>query len=100
MFPGSDESTSRDLLDALSQTRVDEVRAANDRLILVAEYLADRPPRGPDDVAMDEDPCLLGDRSIPIAGEGAPPVSEFAVMSLGSERAWEPRAAWRPTWSR
>ncbi|MER6972820.1 hypothetical protein ABT304_17295 [Nocardioides sp. NPDC000445] len=71
------------LLSDLAQARVDEVRAANDRLVLVAAYLSERPPRGPDDVAYDHDPCLLGDRRLSLAGEGAAEVSEFAVMELG-----------------
>lgn len=71
------------LLSRLTQTRIDEVRAANDRLVLVAAYLSERPPRGPDDVAYDLDPCLLGDRRLSLAGKGAVEVSEFAVMELG-----------------
>jgi hypothetical protein len=71
------------LLASLAQTRVDEVRAANDRLVLVAAYLSERPPRGPDDVAYEQDAGLLGDRRLSLAGEGAAEVSEFAVMELG-----------------
>ena len=74
---------THDLLDSLAQARADEIKAANDRLVLVAAYLLERPPRGPDDVAYDRDAGLFGDRALNLAGEGADEVSEFAVMELG-----------------
>ncbi|MEU0314206.1 HNH endonuclease signature motif containing protein [Nocardioides sp. NPDC006273] len=74
---------THDLLASLAQTRVDEVRAANDRLVLVASYLLERPPRSSDDVAYDRDAGLFEDRALSLAGEGAAEVSEFAVMELG-----------------
>lgn len=74
---------AHDLLASLVKARLDEVRAANDRLALVAVYLTERPPRGPDDVAYEQDAGLLGDRPLSLAGEGGAEVSEFAVMELG-----------------
>jgi hypothetical protein len=74
---------AHDLLDSLAQVRASEIEAANDRLVLVAAYLLERPPRGPEDVAYDRDAGLFGDRALSLAGEGAVEVSEFAVMELG-----------------
>lgn len=90
MFPRANDSIvydaphgSTDLLAELASNRVEEVRVGNDKLLLIASYLAAHPPKGPDDIAIDDDPCLLGDRPLPLAGEGAPAVSEFAVIALG-----------------
>jgi hypothetical protein len=83
MISNLGKTPTRDLLTSLAQTRLDEVKAANDQLILVAAYLSERPPRGPDDVAYDHDAGWVGDRPLRLAGEGAAEVSEFAVMELG-----------------
>lgn len=83
MQQGLGTTPTHDLLASLAQTRAAEVRAANDRLVLVAAYLSERPPRGPDDVAYDHEAGLVGDRPLSLAGEGAAKVSEFAVMEIG-----------------
>ncbi|MCD4525324.1 DUF222 domain-containing protein [Nocardioides sp. cx-173] len=73
--PGPDQS--RQLLDGVRA----ETRAATDaelrRLHLVHDWCALHETH-------DEDDAAFGDHGIPLAGPGAPGVSEFAVMELGA----------------
>ena len=72
------------LLAAVVARREAEHRAAVDVLTLVAEFAAANRVEDPAEAATEDASPIIGDHGIPLAGEGAPLVAEFAVVELGA----------------
>jgi hypothetical protein len=71
------------VLAAARERRAEELRAAADVLALAARYAELHRVDVGEGAAVDHT-TLIGDRGIPLAGDGAPAVSEFAVVELAA----------------
>jgi len=80
------------VLTAIRTRREAEEQAARDVLILTARFAEQHHPDAIHPPAT-EATTLVGDRGLPLAGEGAPEVSEFAVMELGATLGMSSHAA-------
>ncbi|MEP9384361.1 hypothetical protein [Nocardioides sp. KR10-350] len=90
-LPGThhDPADPAAVLAAVAGSRAEENRAAAETLALVADYAAMHALDATDADSARQPAVektgsdLAGDRGLPLAGEGAPLVSEFAVVELG-----------------